>query len=245
MSVSLDRIDTVILDLDGTLVDSADGILGSLRAAFAELGVPEPPGGLGSELLGPPMHATLPSLVGDAIAPELLLAFRRYYVDSGWQVTKPYPGIEALLNDLAGAGLRLAVATSKQELTARLIIERHGWTDLFATVCGDTPDAERPTKAAVIGETLDRLGASVPVMVGDRKYDVAGALTHDLACIGAGWGYGVPGELAAAGALVVCEQPTDVLGAIRPGSPIGPWPAREKRPLWSDRHQPERATRIG
>lgn len=216
-----DRIDTVLLDLDGTLVDSAYGILGSLRAAFAELGLPEPNGGLGSELLGPPMHATLPSLVGDAIAPELLLTFRRHYVDRGWQQTKPYAGIGTLLNDLAGAGLRLAVATSKQERTARLIIERHGWTDLFATVCGDTPDAGRPTKAAVIDEALDRLGASVPVMVGDRKYDVAGALAHGLACMGAGWGYGLPGELAAAGAALVCDQPSDVLGALRPASPIG------------------------
>ena len=51
---------TILFDLDGTLIDSADGILGSMRAAFAELGVPEPPGGLGRDLLGPPLHTSLP-----------------------------------------------------------------------------------------------------------------------------------------------------------------------------------------
>jgi phosphoglycolate phosphatase len=58
----------------------------------------------------------------------------------------------------------------------------------------------------VIAEGLDRLGA-VPedaVMVGDRRHDVQGARENGLPCIGAGWGYGQPGELVRAGAVTVC-----------------------------------------
>ena len=82
-------------------------------------------------------------------------------------------------------------------------------------MCGDTPAADRPTKAAIIGETLARLGDSRPVMVGDRCHDVVGARAHGLDCIGAGWGYAAPGELVAAGAAAVCARPPDLLAAIR------------------------------
>ena len=77
------RAASVLLDLDGTLVDSASGILGSLRQAFDELGVPLPPGGLPPTLLGPPLYVTLPELVGEAVAPELLATYRRIYGEHG------------------------------------------------------------------------------------------------------------------------------------------------------------------
>jgi phosphoglycolate phosphatase len=52
-------------------------------------------------------------------------------------------------------------------------------------------------------------------MVGDRSYDVAGAKAHGLACIGAGWGYGEPGELQSAGAVAVCSSPAEVVTMVR------------------------------
>jgi phosphoglycolate phosphatase len=208
-------VDAVLLDLDGTLVDSAEGILGSLRAAFAERGIPEPAGGLGRGLLGPPLYATLPPLVGPAAAEEIVVAYRRIYAEAGWLQSTPYDGVDALLRELAGAGLRIAVATSKQEQAAHLIVEKRGWADLFTFVCGDTPGAERPTKAAVIGEALARLGRPASLMVGDRSCDVVGARAHGLDCIGAGWGYAEPGELAAAGAVFVCTRPSDLSTRIR------------------------------
>jgi phosphoglycolate phosphatase len=207
-------LDSVLFDLDGTLVDSEAGILGSLRAAFAEVGLPVPEAGLGRELLGPPLYASLPPLVGEAATEAIVPAYRRIYADTGWLLSTPYEGIEPVLRELAGRGLRLAVATSKQEAAAELIVDKQGWGELFTHVCGDTPRAERPTKAAVIGAALSRLGSAAAVMVGDRHFDVEGARAHGLGCHGAGWGYGAPGELIEAGALTVCASPTDLLPAL-------------------------------
>lgn len=209
-------VGTVLLDLDGTLVDSAEGILGSLRAAFGELGIPEPPGGLGRELLGPPLYASLPALIGPERTAAVVPVYRRIYATTGWLLSTPYEGIDAMLHALRGYGLRLAVATSKQEAAARMIVERHGWDGIVTEVAGDTPEAARPTKAAVIGAALARLGSASAVMVGDRSYDVDGARAHGLGCVGAGWGYASPGELARAGALRVCASPADVVDAFRP-----------------------------
>jgi phosphoglycolate phosphatase len=211
-----DRPDTVLLDLDGTLVDSASGILGSLEAAFAELEIPLPHGGLPRTLLGPPLYTTLPGLVGDAAAPELLATYRRIYAERGVLESPPFPGVEELLHELAGVGVRLAVATSKAEVYAARIVAYRGWTDLFDTVCGDTLDGARPTKADVVGEALGRIGrSSTTVMVGDRLHDVVGARTHDIDCLGAGWGYAAPGELEEAGAAAVYADVGELAAALR------------------------------
>jgi phosphoglycolate phosphatase len=196
--------DTVLLDLDGTLVDSAPGILGSLKAAFAELGIPPPDGGLPHTLLGPPLYVSLPELVGDDVAPTLLTIYRRIYADVGLHQSPPFEGIDSLLSELTAGGVRLAVATSKVEVYATRIVEHRGWEDVFATVCGDTLARERPTKSDVVHEALRRLDdPSAVLMVGDRLHDVVGARDNGLACLGAGWGYGAPGELEEAGAAVV------------------------------------------
>ena len=217
MTADHDRPDTVLLDLDGTLVDSASGILGSLQEAFVELDVPLPPGGLPHTLLGPPLYVSLPALVGPDAAPALLATYRRIYGERGLLQSPAFDGIDALLRDLADAGITTAVATSKAEVYAERIVAGHGWTDLFATVCGDTLDRQRPTKADVVGEVLRRLGSPAStIMVGDRLHDVVGARTHGLDCLGAAWGYAAPGELEEAGAVAVYAEVGDLRKALLP-----------------------------
>ena len=210
------RPGTVLLDLDGTLVDSASGILGSLAEAFAELGLPLPEGGLPHTLLGPPLYVSLPALVGDDVAPELLTTYRRIYGEHGLLQSPAFDGIDALLHDLAAAGVTTAVATSKAEVYAERIVAQRGWNGLFATVCGDTLDRQRPTKSDVVGEALRRLGAPAAIMVGDRLHDVVGARAHGLDCLGAGWGYAAPGELEEAGAVAVYAEVGDLQKALLP-----------------------------
>ncbi|WP_344413761.1 HAD hydrolase-like protein [Pseudonocardia ailaonensis] len=197
---------TVLFDLDGTLVDSADGILGSLRAAFAAHDLPWDEAVMDRRLLGPPMYETLPAIVGDAATVAVMPTYRRIYRENGLLRSTPYPGVEELLGALSAAGVRLGLATSKSEPAARDILANLGWTERFAAITGDTPEADRPTKAAVVAEALRRLGDPDPagvVMVGDRLHDVHGSGAHGISCLGAGWGYGSPGELADAGATAI------------------------------------------
>jgi phosphoglycolate phosphatase len=197
---------TVLLDLDGTLVDSAAGILGTLRTAFDEEGVPWDDTVIGPHLLGPPLYEALPPIVGETAGRRILARYRPLYRESGLLKSTPYPGIDELLRALSDAGVRVALATSKAEPSARDILANQGWTDLFTVITGDTVDARRPSKAAVVEEAMRRLGSPDPrtcVMVGDRRHDVLGAAAHGVSCLGAGWGYGEPGELTSAGAAEV------------------------------------------
>lgn len=209
----------ILLDLDGTLVDSAPGILGSLRRAIDEAGLDVPDSALGTHLLGPPLYRSLPPILGVEGAATVLPIYRRIYGDQdGCLDCTPYPGIETLLRALHGAGVTMALATSKAEPPARKILAHHGWTDLFTEIVGDTRAAERPTKGAVVGEALRRLGhpsgTSAPLMVGDRLHDVEGSAEHGLRCVGAGWGYAEPGELEAAGVSTVYASADDLRVAL-------------------------------
>jgi phosphoglycolate phosphatase len=212
---TLARPDTVLFDLDGTLVDSGPSILAALRKAFAEEGVPMLAPGLEATLLGPPMYLALPPLIGDEATTRVIPAYRRIFVGEGFVFrADPYPGIEALLDGLARNRVRLAVATSKPEPTALALLENLGLASRFATICGDTMDAGRPSKGAVVAEALRRLGDSPRTeMVGDRSHDVIGARENGLPCVGAGWGYGSPGELEAAGAVAVMPAPAALAAA--------------------------------
>jgi phosphoglycolate phosphatase len=212
------RYQVVLLDLDGTLSDSAPGILDSLRLAFDEVGVPWVDQDTARALLGPPFWHSLPPLVGAERVDQVVASYRRHYWAGAMLRTTCYPGVPELLAGLAECGLRLAVATSKAEPQAIRIVEHLGLAGYFETICGDTVDGQRDSKALVVDEALRRLDRPDParvLMVGDRSHDVLGAAAHGIVCAGALWGYGSASELSTAGALWLCEQPADLLELIR------------------------------
>src|SRR6185295_17867271 len=116
------RPQLVLFDLDGTLTDSAQGIVSSFRHALDAVGAPVPDGELATRIVGPPMHHTLSEMGLGERAAEAIAAYRADYSTRGWAMNKLFDGIPALLADLRAAGVRLAVATSKAEPTARHIL---------------------------------------------------------------------------------------------------------------------------
>ena len=199
----------VLLDLDGTLTDSAPGIMGSVVSAFTDLGLPLPDATGLRSFVGPPLpdsmlaHGVPPERVDEAIA-----AYRRRFEAGGMWENEVYAGIPEQLRLLREAGFTLAVATSKPEVYARPICDRYGLSALVDGVFGAPLDHIPSSKASVIAHALKDLGPDrVPatdrvVMVGDRHHDVAGAAEHGFACLGVAWGYAEPGELADAVAII-------------------------------------------
>jgi phosphoglycolate phosphatase len=213
----------VLFDLDGTLSDSAPGILASLRHAFTVNGLPQLDPTTERALLGPPFYESLPPLIGgDEKLPGVIAAYRERYAAGGMYDCVAYDGMRDVLAAARASGLRMAVATSKPEPYAVPIVEHLGLASFFDTIGGDELDGSLPTKALVIDKVLGRLGRPDPaevLMVGDREHDVIGAREHGIRCVGAAWGYGRPGELARAGADPVCAVPRDLPAAL--GLPSG------------------------
>jgi phosphoglycolate phosphatase len=205
----------VLFDLDGTLSDSAPGILSSLKAAFADNGVPWVDDATARTLLGPPFWHSLPPLVGEDRLDAVVDSYRKHYVDGRALFdARRYDGMLEVLQTLSQRPVRLAVATSKPEIHAAEIVEFLGLTSFFETIGGDTLDGGLDSKALVVGEVLRRLGEPDPatvLMIGDRSHDVLGSAAHGIGCAGVLWGYGSRTELIEAGARHLCERPGDLL----------------------------------
>jgi phosphoglycolate phosphatase len=213
------RPQLVIFDLDGTLTDSAHGIVSSFRHALGEVGAPVPDGDLASRIVGPPMHHTLHAIgLGDR-ADAAIAAYRADYTSRGWSMNSVFDGIPALLADLRAAGVRLAVATSKAEPTAHRILAHFGLDDHFEVIAGASVDGLRATKADVVAHALMQL-QPLPdrvVMVGDRAHDVEGAAAHGIDTVVVGWGYGRtdferPGAVTARAHVATVQDLREVLG---------------------------------
>ena len=182
----------VLFDLDGTLTDSAVGIVASFRHALDTVGVPVPEGDLTGRIVGPPMHHTLSAMgLGDRVD-DAITAYRADYTTRGWSMNSLFDGIPGLLEDLRAAGVRLAVATSKAETTAQRILAHFGLDGYFEVIAGASSDGTRAAKSDVVAHALAQL-APLPeriLMIGDRSHDVEGAGEHGIDTVVVGWGYG-------------------------------------------------------
>lgn len=195
--------DTVILDLDGTLVDSAPGIVTTIAHTLRALGKPVPPI---SELLhwvGPPLPESFIQLGGvDAADVEDALAiYRERYLDVGAYDAKLFDGVGVLLRDLTERKTAIALATSKPHTPAVLMLEHFTLTHHFDVIATAWDDETRGEKPLIVGDALNELaerGHSVDniVMVGDRIHDIEGAREHGVPSIVVGWGYGTGEEWA-------------------------------------------------
>lgn len=191
----------LLVDLDGTITDSLPGIAASLHSALAAVGARWDDSRNIREIAGPPMPETFASLgiEGDTQT-EAMAAYRERYTDVGWQENAVFNGMDSLLAALSGDGYRMAVATSKDERSARRILEHFELTGHFEFIGGADLSVGRSAKADVIAHSLGALGID-PVtattggtggalMIGDRSHDVEGAAHFGIPTAIVRWGYG-------------------------------------------------------
>ena len=177
----------LLLDLDGTLVDSGPGITASVTAALTEIDVPVPDADALRSFVGPPMRQTFREVVGldELTAERAVRLYRRHYAEIGALDSSVYDGVPDLLEALSSAGWPMAIATSKVEDQADRIAAHYGLAAQMVTVCGTSDADGRSTKREVIRECLRRMhergvDVSRPLMVGDRGYDVLSAAAEGI-----------------------------------------------------------------
>ena len=223
MTLSLPRrITHVLLDLDGTLTDSAPGIIASLRVGFRDAGFAVPTDDVLRTFVGPPLGTSLAGTgLSAADSATTIAAYRRDFEVHGMFDNSVFPGIPEALAALREAGVTLLVATAKPEHYARQIVEHFGLAGYLAGGLDGVHGAvgeyavEAQGKEVVVERAVAHavaLGADVGqvVMVGDREHDVHAAAHHDVPTVGVTWGYAAPGELEAAGAVAVATTPDEL-----------------------------------
>ncbi|NTE89380.1 HAD hydrolase-like protein [Agrobacterium rubi] len=207
----------ILLDLDGTLIASAPGILSSCGAALRSLGHETEPVVDMAAIIGPPMEDVMRYLLrqfGDDRVAQGVDAYRQDYGARGLLLCELYDGIPEALMAMSQFA-KLYLATSKRETFARKILDNKGLDALFAGIYGSTPAGNIDHKPELIAHIIreNSLDRDRCIMVGDRRYDVAGAHANGMRSIGVLWGYGTREELENAGADRLIESPVELAEA--------------------------------
>ena len=202
----------VLFDFDGTVADTQPAIFQVVGEVLFRHGY-----ALSHEqmlpLIGPPLEEGI-QLICDIGPDEALVVASEYRLLFERTVTAAevplLPGMSSLLDGLRARGCRLAIATSRLEKSAVELIRMLGVTQ-FDAIAGRVQGV-RYSKSESIAAALDMLGASPDraVMIGDRKYDVLGAASLGIPCIGLYSGAAEPGELEDAGAVAVCHSVPEI-----------------------------------
>jgi phosphoglycolate phosphatase len=187
---------TIIFDLDGTLIDTAPDLIATLNVILGREGLPGMPENEARTLIGQGAKRMLERGLARAgqtggDLDRLFADFIAYYADHIADRSRPYPGMEAALDTLAGRGCTFAVCTNKLEKLAVRLLVSLGLAGRFVTICGqDTFSVQKPHPEALLG-TLRRAGGSLDraVMVGDSLTDIATAKAALMPVVAVDFGY--------------------------------------------------------
>ena len=206
----------ILFDLDGTLTDSAEGILNCVTVALEHFGLPVYDRQTMIVFVGPPLFETFPKFGVPADGVQTAIdIFRARYTTVGKFENTPFPGIREMLATLRAQGHTLYIATSKPEQQAKEILEHFDLAQYFDIIAGAATDKSRATKEEVIAYLKEQSGPiGQAIMVGDTIFDVKGAVAHDIPAIGVSWGYGKVEDMIEAGASAIATSPEHLVELI-------------------------------
>ena len=213
------RFDTVLFDLDGTLLDTLEDICGAANHTLRELGYPERTlaemrrfVGNGAEMQ---MRRALGADADEETVAKALALYKPYYAAHCQIRTKPYAGVLELMATLKAEGFRLAVVSNKPDRTTRTLAARF-FPELDGAMGQREGIASKPAPD-MVRAALDQLHAAPEetLYVGDSEVDVATARNAGLDMIGVAWGFRGRAALEAAGAPLVADTPEQLLDMLQ------------------------------
>jgi phosphoglycolate phosphatase len=212
----------VLLDCDGTLVDSQNGICEAMVHAFSRLSLEPPTREETLAIVGlslPEAFAVLAAEHEEAVRLELAHRYRTAFLELKREPAHHEPLFEGIGAAIEAFGRRddvlLGIATGKSRRGIERLFEREGWAEHFVTVQTADDNPSKPHPAMVLAAMAES-GADPArtVMVGDTSFDMHMARAANVGALGVAWGYHEPQELRAAGAHEVVERPADLAERI-------------------------------
>lgn len=212
--------DAALFDLDGTIIQSHPGIIGSVKKMLAEVGWEMPAGFDYTRFIGPPIFDSLVRLakMPQDLAEKGIVIYRRYYNEGEIFHGAVYPGIPELFTTLREHGVRVCVATSKPQPMAERVLEHFGLTPLLDCICAADTSDKQSNKEELIERALTICGIAKEraVMIGDTRFDAQGAAVAQVAFIGALYGYGSQEEMERFGPCRFVRAVPELLPLILP-----------------------------
>lgn len=211
---------TILFDLDGTLTRSEEGITRSALYAAERMGLQGYTQEQFKAFIGPPLAASFQKICGltEAQAEQAVVYYRERFSSVGWAENEVYTGIPTLLRSLKKNGAKIAMATAKPQVFAEKIAKLFGFAPYLDALVGPDLSHRSESKADIVRKAAELLGG-VPVMVGDRRYDVEGGAANGMDTIGVCYGYGTREELEQAGATHIARTVEELTELLLDGAP--------------------------
>jgi phosphoglycolate phosphatase len=193
-------LSNILFDLDGTLIDSKNGITRSIQYALAKLDAEVPEASKLEWCIGPPIKGSFSRLlnsVDDKLLDCAVKHFRDRFKSKGIFENSVYEGIPEALDIIKTAGVKIYLATSKPQIFARQILGFHSLSKYFFSIYGSELDGKHSNKGELIENILrsESLAATETIMIGDRHHDIAGGNENGIYTAMVTYGYGSDDDL--------------------------------------------------
>lgn len=189
----MSRYEIAIFDVDGTLLDTREGVIASVETAIRKFGYPMPEPEVLRSFIGPPIQDSFAKTYGlsKEDADRMAAAFRESYKGENLLKAKPYDGIYELMDTLCRKGIQIAIATYKRQDYAETILRYFGF-HRYSNVLYGSDFEGKLKKVDIIRKCMEDLGSrdyTNAVMIGDSWHDANGAEQLGVDFIGVTYGF--------------------------------------------------------
>ena len=188
------KVNTIIFDLDGTILDTLEDLKNSVNFALSQNDLPERSLAEVRSFVGNGIRLLMERSVPDGTAVDTFdkcfADFKAHYKVNSANNTKPYDGIIELLGKLKDKGYKLAVVSNKADFAVQTLISDY-FDGIFDYAVGEREGIRRKPYPESVNSALEYLGADKAnaIYVGDSEVDVETARNSGISCVAVTWGF--------------------------------------------------------
>lgn len=215
----MEGINTIIFDMDGTVLNTLDDLTDSVNHVLAEFKMPQHKTEEYRKYFGNGIKYALQCAALDGTSEEtidrMLPVFKEYYNAHCLDKTRPYAGIPELMAYAKEKGYKMAIVSNKIDSAVKELNDRF-FSEYVDVAIGEKPGIKRKPAPDTVFAALQELGSSEKeaVYIGDSEVDLETAVNSGLLCISVLWGFREKDFLISRGASLFAEKPEDVLSIL-------------------------------
>ena len=212
-------LDTIIFDLDGTLLNTLEDLHACFNQAIKQYGYPERSISEIKSFVGngikKAIERALPHKVDDKELDNIVNYFRRYYKDHMFELTKPYEGIIELLKELNQKGYKLGIVSNKHDAAVKDLAYHYFGEHIKVAIGEDVGINKKPSPDGTL-KAIKELNSEITncIFVGDSDVDIKTAQNIGIPCISVLWGFREEKFLRENGGEFFAKNPKDIIKII-------------------------------
>ena len=210
------KINTIIFDMDGTVLNTLDDLTVSVNYVLRKFGFPERTLEDYRRFFGNGIRQALelavPEGTPESVIDEMLPVFKEHYDEHCLDKTSPYEGIPELMKELKHRGYKMAIVSNKIDSAVKELNEKF-FSEYVEVAIGEKEGIKRKPAPDTVILALKELGSTKEeaVYIGDSEVDFQTAVNSELLCISVLWGFRDKDYLMDIGATIFADKPSDVL----------------------------------